>query len=149
MHVDENKVLVRRYLEAFHAGNLAAIDELFPAHYIRHIPAYWPEPGRGPEHIRQVISGFRNAFPDLHFTVEDQIAEGETVVTRWTVYGTHKGELRGFARDIPPTGKQVTVTGIIIDRFVGGKFIESWITWDVLGLLQQLGVVRLPEQSAS
>jgi predicted ester cyclase len=77
------------------------------------------------------------AFPDLHFTIEDQIAEGDKVVNRVTARGTHLGDFRG----IPPTGKQVTVAGITIDRIAGGKLVESWTSWDFLGILQQLGVV--------
>lgn len=77
------------------------------------------------------------AFPDLHFTIEDQIAEGDKVVNRVIARGTHQGELMG----IPPTGKQVIVTGITIDRIVGGKLEASWANWDFLGPLQQFGVV--------
>jgi steroid delta-isomerase-like uncharacterized protein len=78
-----------------------------------------------------------SAFPDLKLMVEDQIAEGDKVVTRWSATGTHQGELLG----IPPTGKQTTATGITIDRIQGGKIVETWTHWDNLGLLQQLGVV--------
>jgi predicted ester cyclase len=74
---------------------------------------------------------------DTHFTIEDVIAEGDKVVTRWTARGTHKGELQG----IPPTGKQVVVTGIVINRLVNGKLEEGWSNFDALGMLQQLGVI--------
>ena len=83
---------------------------------------------------------YRTAFPDLHFTVEDQIAEGDMVANRVTARGTHQGEFMGIA----PTGKQVTVTGITIDRIAGDKLEESWASWDFLGLMQQLGAIPEP-----
>lgn len=92
---------------------------------------------RGPEGIRHFYSSLRAAFPDLHFQIEDQVAAGDRVVTRWSAQGTHAGEFQG----IPPTGKQVTLTGIDIDRFAGGKVVECWPVADELGLLQQLGAL--------
>jgi predicted ester cyclase len=83
---------------------------------------------------------YRTAFPNIHVTIEDQIAEGDKVVTRWTGHGTHQGELMG----IPPTNKAVTVTGIAIDRIVAGKIVEHWENFDQLGMLVQLGVVPPP-----
>lgn len=80
---------------------------------------------------------YRSAYPDTHFTVEDQIAEGDKVVTRWTGRGTHQGELMGVA----PTGNEVTVRGIEIDRIVGGRIEETWVNYDTSGMMQQLGVV--------
>jgi predicted ester cyclase len=82
------------------------------------------------------------AFPDLNITIEDQIAEGDKVVTRWVGRGTQQGELQG----IPPTGKQATTSGIAIDRIVSGKLVETWDQFDALGMMQQLGVVPTPEQ---
>jgi len=87
---------------------------------------------------------YRTAFPDVHFTIEDQIAEGDRVVTRWTARGTHQGPLVG----IPPTSKQVTMSGIAIYRLVDGKIVEQWGVNDMLGLLQQLGVVPILGQSS-
>ena len=86
---------------------------------------------------------FRSAFPDFHVTIEDQIAEGDRVATRWTMRGTHEGEFRG----ISPTGKQITVTGIGIFRFSDGKVVESWDNFDQLGMMRQLGVIPSPEES--
>ncbi len=83
---------------------------------------------------------YRKAFPDLRLTIDDQIAEGETVVTRWTATGTHEGELMG----IPPTGKQATTTGININHVSGGKLVDGWGIFDQLGLLQQIGAVPVP-----
>ena len=83
------------------------------------------------------------AFPDVHFTIEDQVAEADKVVTRWTWRGTHQGPFQG----IPPTGKHVMVTGVGINRFANGKVVENWTNMDILGLLQQLGVVPAPGQT--
>ena len=94
------------------------------------------------EQYKQLVTMYFSAFPDLHLTIEDQIAEGDKVVTRWTARGTHQGPFMG----IPPTGKRAVVTGIAIDRFANGKFVENWNNGDDLGLLQQLGVVPVPGQ---
>ena len=136
MSTEDNKALVRRIIEeVWNQGNLAVVDELSDENVVNHNPP--GPPLQGPEAFKQFVLMYRSAFPDTHFTIEDEIAEGEKVVTRWTARGTHKGELMG----IPPTGKQVTVTGISIDRFAGGKSIESWTNFDTLGMMQQLGVV--------
>jgi steroid delta-isomerase-like uncharacterized protein len=84
-----------------------------------------------------LVTVYRNAFPDVHFTIDEQIAEGDKVVTRWTGHGTHKGELAG----IPATGKSATVTGMGVDRIVNGKIVESWGIFDQFGMMQQLGVI--------
>jgi steroid delta-isomerase-like uncharacterized protein len=88
---------------------------------------------------------YRAAFPDLKITVEDQIAEGDKVVTRWTAEGTHDGDLPG----LPASGRSSTVTGIGIDRIEGGKIVEAWGNWDTLGMLQQLGAIPAPAAAAS
>jgi steroid delta-isomerase-like uncharacterized protein len=93
---------------------------------------------------KQLVTMYLAAFPDLHLTIEDQIAEGDKVVIRWTAHGTHKGNFMG----IPPTGKEAVVTGITIDRFANGKTVEAWNNSDDLGLLQQLGVVPAPGQAS-
>lgn len=131
------KAIVRRSLEEiFSAGKLEVADEIYAADFIAHDPAL-PEPVRGPAGIKEVVAGYRAAFPDLRVKADDQISEGQIVVTRWTAVGTHKGELFGIAA----TGKQATVTGISIERIAGGKIAEEWVNWDALGLLQQLGAV--------
>jgi predicted ester cyclase len=86
---------------------------------------------------------YLTAFPDLHLTIEDLIAEGDKVVDRQTARGTHQGTFMG----IPPTGKQITVTAMNISRIVGGKIVEHWVELDTLGMLQQLGVVPMPGQA--
>ena len=143
MQSEENKAVVRRFIEeVFGGGNLELIDELFAPHYVLHDPAV-PGEVRGPEGIKQYVGMYRGAYPDTRFTIEDQIAEGDEVVTRWTGRGTHQGELMG----IPPTGQEVAVTGIEFDRVSGGKFEETWVNYDALRMMQQLGVIPPPEQA--
>jgi steroid delta-isomerase-like uncharacterized protein len=139
MSAEDNKAKVRRIIEeAWNGGNLAVLDELVAPNCVFHDPS---TTFRGPEGIKRYVMMYRMAYPDVHFTIEDLIAEGERVVTRWTVTGTHQGELQGIA----PTGK--SVTGIVISRFAKGKVEEDWINFDALGLMQQLGVVPAPGQA--
>ena len=88
----------------------------------------------------QYYATYRAAFPDTHLTIEDQIAEGDKVVTRWTATGTNQGTLMG----IPPSGKRVTITGISITRIANGKAVEDWVNFDTLGMLQQIGAIPTP-----
>ena len=99
-------------------------------------------PGRpeGPEGVRWAARMFRTAFPDVRFTVEDQIADGDLLANRFTVRGTHQGEFMG----IPPTGKQATVSGIDMIRVRDGKVVEHWVQMDQMGLMQQLGLMPSP-----
>lgn len=138
---EQNKILDRRFFEeAWNRGNYDVIDELVASDFIGHSPPNDDIPGA--EGLKQYISTLREAFPDVRLTVEDQIAEGDRVVTRWTARGTHRGEFQG----IPPTGKRAQVTGVTISRVANGKFVEGWTNWDTLGLLQQLGAVPALEQ---
>ena len=133
---EDNKAIARRALEeVWSQGKLDVIDEIFAADFVLHV-AGSPDI-HGPEGYKQFVADARSAFPDLQFTIEDQIAESDKVVTRYTFTGTHKGDFMG----IPPTGVQVTVTGIDIDRIAGGKIVEEWTSYDALGMLQQLGVI--------
>jgi steroid delta-isomerase-like uncharacterized protein len=132
---DTNKEVVRRLNVEPWEGNMGVIDELAAADYVGHDPAM-PEM-HGPDAIKEFITGYLAAFPDGMITIEDQLAQGDMVATRWTGHGTHKGELMG----IPATGKQVTVSGITISRVAKGKVVEEWSNWDTLGMLQQLGAV--------
>jgi steroid delta-isomerase-like uncharacterized protein len=139
MSTEENKVIERRFTEeVWNRGNLAVVDELMSADYNSHDPTMPP----GSAGFKQFVLMYRSAFPDVHLTIEDQMAEGDKVVSRWTARGTHQGELMGIA----PTGKQVTVTGMNIERIVGGKLVEGWSNYDTLGMLQQLGVIPAPGQ---
>jgi len=137
MSTEQSKAMDRRvYEEVWNGGNLAVIDELVAANYVDHDPNP-TSTLEGLEGLKQSVTMYRTAFPDVHFTIEDQIAGGNTVVTRWTARGTHQGAFMG----IPPTGKQAMVTGISIARVADGKFVEGWTNFDALGLLQQLGAV--------
>jgi len=135
-------IAAREYQEMFSRGNLDVADEIIAADYVGHDPAL-PDLVRGPEGLKQAAAGYRAAFPDLSVMIEQQVAEGDTVVTRWTARGMHQGELFGIAA----TGKQATVTGISITRFAGGKAVEDWTSWDALGLMQQLGAVPAMAQA--
>ena len=134
MSIEVNKANVRRGFEAVNQKNLAVFDELLTPDVVFHSASTTMQ---GREAYKQFLSMYMTAFPDLQFTIEDMIAEGDTVVVRYTTRGTHQGNFMG----IPPTGKQVSGTGIFIDRIVNGKAVEQWINGDDLGLLQQLGVV--------
>ena len=135
MSTEENKALLRRlFEEVWNQGKLGTVDELLATDYVLNDPAQMV---RGPEGFKAYVSAFRAAFPDMKATIEDQIAEDDRVVMRFTVHATHKGEFQG----IPPTGKQVILSGIDIQRIVGGKIVENWVNLDALGLLQQLGVL--------
>ena len=142
MSVDENKALVRRlYAEVFAAWNLDVVDQLIGPGFIGHeMPPGTPP---GPVGFKQFYGWLRSAFPDLRYTVEDVVAEGDRVVVRWTWRCTHKGEFMGIAA----TGKQATVTGIAIYRVAGGKCTERWVELGLLSLLQQLGAA--PTQGAA
>ena len=131
----ENKTILRRFFEElFNAGDLSVADEIVAADYINHNAVPGETPGR--EGLKQFVAYLRSAWAALHFTVEDQIAEGDKVVTRWTATGVHEGEFAG----IPATGKRVTFMAINIHRVVDGQIQEGWLEWDALGMMQQLGV---------
>ena len=135
---EENEALVRRYFEEiWDEGNLDLIDELFTTNFVRHGPTATEGEVRGLEAFKGVVSMYRAAFPDLRVPIEDLIAEGDRVVSRWTARGTHQGELMGIA----PTGNQASVTGMIVDRISGGRIEEEWVEYDTLYLMQQLGAV--------
>ena len=135
MSTEENKTLNRRYWEeVFNQKNLAAIDELCTADFVYHSASGLI---RGSGAFKQFLLMYFRAFPDLHILIEDQIAEGDKVVVRNTVTGTHQGALMGIA----PTGKRVTVSSIHVTRFVNGKGVEDWGIEDMLGLMQQLGII--------
>jgi steroid delta-isomerase-like uncharacterized protein len=135
--LEGNKNAVRRlFEEVWNKGNLQVTEDLFTPNYVHH-DSSTPDVGRGPEGEKKRVTLYRTAFPDLRLTVEDIIAEGETVTARWSCRGTHKGDLNGIA----PTGKQFHITGVSIARFTNGKMSEGFVNWDALSLMQQLGVV--------
>jgi steroid delta-isomerase-like uncharacterized protein len=133
---DANMALVRHvFEEGFNKGSLALFDEHY-ADCVYHAPAVGELRG---EAYRQFLTVLLAAFPDGRWTIQDQLAGGDKVVTRWSFTGTHRGELMGLA----PTGKQVTGSGIVISRIAGGKVVEEWEEWDTLGLVQQLSTPPL------
>ena len=136
MTSEQNKKIVRRLFEEPWKGNLAVVKELVASDYIGHDPAN-PKPLRGPEDVKKFISTYREAFPDARVMVEQQLAEGDLVATRWSARGTHEGELMG----VRPTGKQVTVSGLTISRLEGGKVVEEFQNWDTFGMMRQLDAV--------
>ncbi len=132
--LEENKVLAQRSWELVSQQNLDALETVYAADLVLHEP---DEDLQSIEEARQYLSGYLAAFPDMNFTVEDVIAEGDQVVTRWTMRGTHRGEIEEFG---PPTGKQVELEGITIHRIEDGKIVEEWERYDNLGVMQQLGL---------
>jgi steroid delta-isomerase-like uncharacterized protein len=134
---EHNKAIVRRlFAELWNNGNLLVADEIFSPNY-SHCDPSTPDFGRGPDSEKRRVALYRGAFPDIHLTIEDVIAEGETVMTRWSCRGTHKGNFNGIA----PTGKHITISGVTVARVSSGKIAEGYVNWDALGLMQQLGVV--------
>ena len=133
---EDNKALARRSWEVL--DNLDVLDEVYADDLVWHEP---DQDVRGPEEARQFVMMYKTAFPDLSATVEDVLSEGDRVVTRYTVRGTHEGEIDEFG---PPTGRQIELQGITIHRIADGKIVEEWERYDNLSLMQQLGLV--PEQ---
>lgn len=133
MTTEKNKAIINRFLEEL-GKDLTAIDVFFAPNALAHLPGS-PEPTNR-EGFKQFVTLLYTAFPDLHHTVEDQIAENDKVVNRVTARGIHQGYFQGIA----PTSRQVIITDILITRIKGGKVIELWAQFDALGLLQQLGV---------
>lgn len=141
MQAEENKALFRRtYEELFNQGNLAIADQVVAPDFINH-EAPPGIPNRGPEAMRQVVMMLRTAFPDLHFTVEELVAEGDTVAGRVTMSGTHEGPFMGIA----PTGRAIRQAHMHFVRFADGKAIEQRGVRDDLGMMQQLGVIPARE----
>lgn len=138
---EENKAVLRRfYEEVWNEGNLDAIDEIMSPNFTNQTA----QPGISPDRdgVKQFLAAYHSAFSDAHMRVEDQVAEGDRVVTRWTGTGTHTGDLMG----IPATGKEINVTGMGLHRVEGGQIVEGWTEADQMGMMQQLGVVPAPGQ---
>jgi predicted ester cyclase len=140
MSAEENKAIVRRYLEeAWNRKNVDILDELMVPGYARYLPGQAKPLDR--EGQKQRIAGFHRAMPDLAYFIDDLFAEGDRVVFRITIRGTHQGIFMGAA----PTGKQLTVTAIDIARLENGKIVDHWGQMDMLGLMRQLELVPMPE----
>ena len=140
MSTEKNREVALQWLEgAWNRGNLSLLDELYQPDYISHsMPPGLPGNRDG---LAQLVTIFRTAMPDFHMTIEDMIAAGDKVAVRFVADGTQTGELMG----IPPTGRHGSATGMIIARFEDGKWAEDWFNWDQFGMLQQLGVIPVPE----
>jgi steroid delta-isomerase-like uncharacterized protein len=137
---EANKAIIRRYRQAHNQNDMSALDAIVAADIVSHSALPGLPPGR--EGGKMAHQGSLAAFPDGQTTTDDLIAEGDKVVERFTLVGTHKGEFLG----IPATGKQVRVTGMSIFRIANGKIVEHWGENDGMGLLMQLGVLPAPGQ---
>ena len=140
MSLEENKAVVRRWFsEVMSNGDISTVDlicmECHPGFAV--LNGVMENPPTGIPGVKEMVRLFRSAFPDLQFDVEDQIAEGNKVATQLKVHGTHQGDFLG----IPPTGKQITTWGISIWELADGKLLQEHVSWDTLGLLQQLGAI--------
>jgi steroid delta-isomerase-like uncharacterized protein len=139
MSVEQNKTIIRRtFEEVINQNKSQVITELIATTYVNH---NMPTPVPGPDGFKMVVGMFRTAFPDLHITLEDVLGEGDKVATRGYFTGTHKGDFNG----IPATGKKVKVSYSDLWRVQNGKATENWVQIDMMGLMQQLGVIPTPE----
>ena len=133
MTTEANKAIAAAFFPAaWNHGDFSLAEQIFDPNVVDHF-----DKAQGIAVVKQLIINFRTAFPDLKFSLDDEVVEGDKVVHRWTMTGTHEAPLMG----IPATGKQATWTGITIFRFADGKIVERWANVDVLGILQQLGVI--------
>ena len=140
MSAEENKLIIRRLImEVWGNGDMAALDEIVSSDFIDHTTT-----GDVPrsENFKKLVIGFRSAFPDIQFTIEDIMAEGDKVIARWGASGTHKGEFLGHAL----TDNRISITGVHIYRLSNEKLVERWGNWDQLGLMQQIGLIPTPKQ---
>ena len=133
--LEENKAIVRKFYKMLELGDPGLVDEVVAADYVSHSAV--PGPRSGIELIKEMVTSLNSALPDIQFNIGDQIAERDKVVTRYTVGGTHQGELFG----IPATGKQVKWAVTATMTVAKGKIQEAWLNWDQWGLMQQLGVI--------
>ena len=144
MTTADNKETVRRMIEeGFNEDDLELADELVAEDCVLH-EAGQEEPIRGPEGVKEFLRTYRSAFPDARIEIEELIAEGDTVVVRWTASGTHEGDLMG----IQPTGNEVEIMGMEMYHVRDGKLAEGWEIFDGLTMMAQLGAVELPGEAA-
>ena len=140
MSLEENKAVVLRMTEElYNKGNIESADQFFAGAYVHRDPAS--------PHVtdlaglKETLRAFRAACPDLHITSDELLADGDKVTKRWTLHGTHTADLGG----LPPTGRRITLSGLELFRLANGKIVESWVAYDNLSLLQQLGAIPTPE----
>jgi steroid delta-isomerase-like uncharacterized protein len=143
MLTEQNKTVVRRFIENFNKQAVETLPRDFADDYVLDFPG--GPTGQGREGIRQATSSFMAAFPDLHFSIDDLFAQGDRVAWRWTMTGTHKGNLGPF----PASGKSVRLSGISLLHLREGKIVEDKVRADMVGLLQQIGVIPAPGQGGS
>jgi len=136
MSLEENKTIVRRFVETYNKGDLDLLDDLVAPDYVDHAHQL------SPEGLKQVIRMALKAFQDYHETIEDIIAEGDKVWIRVTATGTHTGEFMGIA----PTGKKITMMFVDMFRIANGKLVEYWEVRDQLDFLKQLGLIEYTEK---
>ena len=146
MSTEQNKATARRWFTDIIAqGNMSVADEIFATNHVIHDPhappSGWPN---GPEGLKMVAGVFGGGFSEWNISIDDQIAEQDKVVTRWTARARNTGTLPG---GIAPTGNMVHVTGANIARFADGKIVESWFNFDMLSLLQQVGAIPSAEHA--
>jgi steroid delta-isomerase-like uncharacterized protein len=145
MSLEENKRLAREAIKIWTTGELDAADALYAPDYVNH-QHHDPDDPRdlhGVQAMKNFAKEFRQAFPDFHDSIDIQLAEGDMVATRFTSMGTHRGAFMG----VEPTNRELTWTGITIDRISEGKIVESWTNWDMMGMMQQLGAISEAEQN--
>jgi steroid delta-isomerase-like uncharacterized protein len=137
--MQDNGAIVRDFVEeTINRGRIDSTERFVWEDVVEQVP--FPEQGPGVEGLKDVLRGFRAGFPDIHFAIEEQIAEGDKVLSRFEWTGTHRGEFLG----VPATGRPVKVWGMVIDRLVDGRIKETRIIMDTLGLMMQLGAIPPP-----
>ena len=139
---ESNKAIMRRFWGVWDKGDIDLLDELLAPNYINHTLAT-PDLPPGPEGVKEVVSMFHSGMPDLRVVIEDMIAEGDKVATRYALEGSHKGELFGAT----PTGRQLSIKSMTVERVSEGKIIEHWRVTDELDMMRQLGAIGTPENN--
>jgi steroid delta-isomerase-like uncharacterized protein len=142
MKAEENKAIVRRFWGVWEEGNIGLVDELVAPDYVNHSPGI-PDQPEGPEGIKVLVSMIRGGMLDLRVVIDDMIAEGDRVAVRYTIEGTHEGELFG----VPPTGRRLSIESCTVEQVSDGKIREHWRVTDTLDMMQQLGAIPTPQHA--
>jgi steroid delta-isomerase-like uncharacterized protein len=138
----DNKAIMRQFWGVWEHGNIDLLDDLLAPEYVNHTLAT-PDLASGPEGVKEDVSMFRSGVPDLRVVIEDMIAEGDRVATRYALEGTHRGDLFGVA----PTGRALSIKSMTVERLSGGKIVEHWRVTDELDMMRQLGAIGAPENN--
>ncbi len=136
MQATQNTSYEHRWIDGLNRGDISSADDAFAANCVIHINGS-PKPDLGLADFKEMLKGMLSAFPDLKFTIEDQVIAGDKYTTQWTAKGTHTGALG----DIQPTGKPIQISGLILDRVVEDRVVERWEQWDQTSMLQQIGLM--------